>query len=161
MRALLAALAVLSAPLVPGARAEVVRPAPEISWLDAGGRPQSLSQLRGQPIVIVFAPSPTDRAFRSQIGRLRWVAERLGANKVAFVAAFSSTSGRIPSNIPFAIAADGPKAAFEYGAGDRFGIAIIGRDGNLDYFTQKVQPGQRVYDVVANSFVPQTNMRRP
>jgi len=146
---------------VPSARAEVARPAPDLKWVDAGGKAQSLTQLRGQPVVVLIAPSPRDWAFRRQLGRLRWVAERLGANKVAFVAAFSGTSGRIPSNIPFAIAADGPKVAYEYGAGERFAIAIIGRDGNLDYFTNKVLPGQRVFDVVANSFVPQTNLRRP
>ena len=50
---------------------------------------------------------------------------------------------------------------YEYEGGERFRIAFIGRDGNLDYVTNKVIPAQRVYDLIGNSFVPQRDMRRP
>jgi hypothetical protein len=67
----------------------------------------------------------------------------------------------IRSNIPFMVAADGPRVGYEYESGERFGIAFIGRDGNLDYVTNKVIPAHRVYDLINNSFVAQRNMRRP
>ena len=50
---------------------------------------------------------------------------------------------------------------YDYEGSERFTIAFIGRDGNLDYVTNKVLPAQRVYDIVGNSFVTQQNMRRP
>ena len=42
----------------------VVRQAPNISWLDSTGRQRALSTLRGQPVIVLIAPSPRDRAFR-------------------------------------------------------------------------------------------------
>jgi hypothetical protein len=73
------------------------------------------------------------------------VFERLAAQKVVFVAAFTEQSGRVPSNIPFAIAADGPRAGSAFGTTQGFSIAIIGLDGNIDYITSRVLPGQRVF----------------
>ena len=85
----------------------------------------------------------------------------LAAHKTVFIAAFTQEGGVIRSNIPFMVAADGPRVGFEYESGERFGIAFIGRDGNLDYVTNKVIPAHRVYDLINNSFVSQRNMRRP
>lgn len=144
-----------------GVMGEVVRPAPNIQWIDASGGTKSLSDFRGQPVVLILTPSYRTWAFRRQLGRLKPVYERLAAMKAVFVVAFTSEAGRVPSNIPFAIAADGPKAAFDYGVTDKYAIAIIGRDGNIDYLTSKILPGQRIIDVINNSFVAQERMRRP
>ena len=142
-------------------QAEVVRPAPNVTWLDSTGKLKGLAAFKGQPIVILVAPSPLDRRFRAQVGQLQKMFERYAAQKVVFVAAFTQEAGRIKSNIPFAVAGDGPRVAFDYQTGEKFGIAIIGRDGNLDYVTGKVLPAQRIFDVIGNSFVPQVQLRRP
>lgn len=152
---------VLFVVLVTTLSAVVVRQAPNVNWIDSTGRQKSLSVLRGQPVVILIAPTPRDRAFRSQLGQLRKMYERYAANKAVFIAAFTQESGRVGSNIPFLIAADGPRVGFDYQGSERFHIAFIGRDGNLDYVTNKVIPAQRVYDILGNSFVTQRDLRRP
>jgi hypothetical protein len=139
----------------------VVRQAPNISWLDSAGRQRALSALRGQPVIVLIAPSPRNRAFRSQLGQLRKMFERYAAHKTVFIAAFTQEGGVIPSNIPFMVAADGPRVGFEYESSEGFGIAFIGRDGNLDYVADRVVPAHRVYDLINNSFISQRNMRRP
>jgi hypothetical protein len=141
--------------------AVVVRPAPNVNWIDSTGRQRGLAVLKGQPVVILIAPSPRDRAFRAQLGQLRKMYERYAAHKTVFIAAFTQESGVIRSNIPFMVAADGPRVGYEYEGGERFRIAFIGRDGNLDYVGNKVVPAQRVYDLIVNSFVFQRQMRRP
>jgi hypothetical protein len=141
--------------------AVVVRQAPNISWIDSSGRQRALSALRGQPVVVLIAPSPRNRAFRSQLGQLRKMFERYTAQKTVFIAAFTQEGGVIRSNIPFMVAADGPRVGYEYESSEGFSIAFIGRDGNLDYVADKVVPAQRVYDLINNSFVSQRNMRRP
>lgn len=155
-------LAALTALLTAGtALAAVVRPAPNVTWTDYTGKLKGIGAFKGQPIVILVAPSPRDRAFRAQVGQLQKMYERYAAAQVVFVAAFTAEPGRIKSNIPFALAGDGPRVAFEYQTGDRFGIAIVGRDGNLDYVTDRVLPAQRIFDVINNSFTPQERLRRP
>ena len=141
--------------------AVVVRPAPNVNWIDSSGRQKGLSALKGQPVVLLIAPTPRDRAFRSQLGQLRKMYQRYAANKAVFIAAFTQEGGRIRSNIPFLVAADGPRVGYDYEGGERFRIAFIGRDGNLDYVTNKVIPAQRVYDILGNSFVTQRDLRRP
>lgn len=155
-------LVALSLPVSLPLSAEVVRPVPDIPWVAPSGKTEGLAAFKGQPVVILVAPSPRTRAFRAQLRNLRGVAEKLGAGKTVFMAAFTSETGRVPSNIPFVIAKDGPATGRDLDVvGRRFAIAIVGRDGNLDYITNKVLPGQRVLDVIANSFVAQTQMRRP
>lgn len=146
--------------LVSTLSAVVVRPAPNINWIDSTGRQRALSTLKGQPVVVLIAPSPRDRAFRSQLGQLRKMYERYAAHKTVFIAAFTEEGGVIRSNIPFLVAADGPRVGYEYEGGERFRIAFIGRDGNLDYVTERVVPAQRVYDLIGNSYVFQRQMRR-
>ena len=141
--------------------AVVVRPAPNVNWIDSSGRQKGLSALKGQPVVLLIAPTPRDRSFRSQVGQLRKMYERYAANRAVFIAAFTAEGGRIKSNIPFVLAADGPRVGYDYEGGERFRIAFIGRDGNLDYITNKVIPAQRVYDIMGNSFVTQRDLRRP
>ena len=66
----------------------------------------------------------------------------------------------VRSNIPFVTDADGPGVASAFEAGGGFAIAVIGRDGNLDYFGKKVLPCQRIYDILNNSFAVQKALRR-
>jgi len=142
------------------ASAEVVRPAPEILWTNSAGTAEKLSKFRGQPVVVLIAPSPRAWAFRSQVGQLQQVYERLGAMQAVCVAAFTEEPGRIRSNIPFAVAPDGPRVAYDYNVQRGFAIGIIGRDGNLDYVNDRVTSGQRVIDIIQNSFVLQSQLRR-
>ena len=98
--------------------AVVVRQAPNINWIDSTGRQRALSALEGQPVIVLIAPSPRDRAFRSQLGQLRKMFERYAAHKTVFIAAFTQEGGVIGSNIPFMVAADGPRVGFEYESGE-------------------------------------------
>lgn len=142
------------------ALADVVRPAPEFTWADAGGKNRSLSDFRNQPVVLLFAASPRDRRFKAQLRELRPTYERLAAQKVIFAVAFTEETGSVPSNIPFVIVNNGPQVAAAYNIRNRFAIGVIGRDGNLDYVTDRVVTGQRVLDIVDNSFVNQSALRR-
>jgi hypothetical protein len=151
----------LAAASAAGLHAIVVRQAPDIRWVDSTGRAQGLSAFRGQPVVLVVAPSPRSGAFRSQLRRIRSSYEKLAAQKTVFLAAFTSEPGPVPSDIPFAVAADGGRVAADYSPEGTFAVAVIGRDGNLDYLTSKVLPGQRILDVVGNSFATQERLRRP
>ncbi len=165
MKNFLRILVVVAVALLAGwpdpASALVVRPAPNISWVDSTGRSQSLAKFRGQPVVVVVATSPRDRLFRAQVGQLQKMYERYAAQRVVFIAAFTQEPGRINSNIPFALAADGPSVAHALQIEGRIGVALIGLDGNLDYVTDRVLPAQRIFDVIANSFAQQERIRRP
>jgi len=105
----LAAAAVVLSVSVAGSA--VVRPAPNITWVDYTGKLKGLGAFKGQPIVVIVAPSPLDRSFRAQVGQLHKMYERYAAAKVVFVAAFTQEPGRIKSNIPFAIAGGCPRIA--------------------------------------------------
>lgn len=150
------ALAILASPLA----ADVVRPSPDFRWVDASGKTKSSKDFRGQPVVVVIAPSPRQWAFRSQVGQLQLMYERLAAQKIVCVAVFSGEPGVVRSNIPFVTVPDGPQVAAAFDSSTGFGIAIIGRDGNLDYFSDRVTPVQRIADVMDNSFVVQKSLRR-
>ena len=52
---------------------------------------------------MLIAPSPRNRAFRSQLGQLRKMFERYAAQKTVFIAAFTQEGGVIRSNIPFMV----------------------------------------------------------
>ena len=141
--------------------ADVVRPAPEFSWVDSTGAHKSSKAFLGRPVVVLVANSPREWAFRSQVGQLQLMYERLAAEKIVCVAAFSQTPGVVRSNIPFVIAADGPRLSYDLQVEKGFAIAIIGKDGNLDYSGKKVLPVQRIYDIMGNSYVVQKSLRRP
>lgn len=143
------------------AHALVVQPAPNVAWVNAAGKLETSAAFLRQPIVVVMAPSPKSWIFRAQVGQLQKMYERYAAEKIIFVAAFTQEQGLIKSNIPFVLAADGPHTAFAFQVTEKFGIAVIGRDGNLDCLSRKVLPAQRIYDIVNNSFVPQAADRRP
>jgi hypothetical protein len=155
MTALLAALC-LSAAL----QAEVVREAPAFTWTDSTGSAKPLKNLRGQPVVLVIAKSPREWAFRSQVGQLQKIYARFAAEKLLCVAAFSGEQDLIRSNIPFLTVPDGPGTAAAYEVPTGFAIAVIGADGNLDCFSTRVLPAQRIYDIIVNSYTNQKQLRR-
>jgi hypothetical protein len=146
--------------LVQPALAGVVRPAPDLAWIDANGARKSLATLRGKPVVVLIANSPRQRAFRAQVGQLQKIYERFAAQGVICIAAFSSEQGVVGSNIPFLAVPDGAATAVAYDAPTGFAIAIIGEDGNLDYISNRVVPAQRIYDLIDNSFAKQKKLRR-
>ena len=154
--ALLLLLLLLAGPLA----ADVVRPAPVFSWVSSSGVAKSSKEFLGRPVVLLFANSPRQWAFRSEVGQLQEMYERLSAEKIVCVAAFSKTSGIVRSNIPFVTVTDGPQVAAAFEAREGFAIAVIGRDGNVDYFGGKVLPSQRIYDLINNSFAVQKTLRR-
>ena len=141
--------------------ADVVRPSPEYSWVDSTGAHKSSRAFLGQPVVVLVADSPRDWAFRSQVGQLQKMYERLAAEKIVCVAAFTQSPGIVRSNIPFVTAADGPRLAYDLQMDKGFGIAVIGRDGNLDYSGRHVLAAQRIYDILDNSYAVQKSLRRP
>lgn len=141
--------------------AEVVRPAPEFFWLDSTGAKKSSKSFLGRPVILLIADSPREWAFRSQVGQLQKMYERLANEKVVCVAAFSKEPGIVRSNIPFVSVVDGPRTAYDLQVERGFAIAVIGKDGNLDYSGTRVVPVQRIYDIMDNSFPVQKAMRRP
>lgn len=140
--------------------ANVVRGAPEFTWLASGGRGQSLKSVRGQPVVLIVASSPAQRIFRAQVGQLQKVYQLLGNEKALAVAAFTQQPGLIKSNIPFVLAANPAAVAGAYGVTGPFAIFIIGKDGNIDALSDRVMSGQRILDVMNNSFVVQRDNRK-
>ena len=137
----------------------VVETAPDFTFA-APGKARSLRSLRGQAVVLVVTQGPGVSAFKKQLKELAPLYQELASKNVVFVAAFKTGEGPVPSNIPFVLADDGAGVAAKYNVTDKFGIAIIGRDGNLDCQTEKVLPGGRVRDVVQNSYVVQSEIRK-
>ena len=118
--------------------AEVVRAMPDFSWVDSTGKTKSSKDLRGRPLVVLIADSPTEWAFRSQVGQLQKIYQRFAADGLVCIAAFSREPGLIRSNIPFLTVPDGPTAATAFDTAQGFSISIIGMDGNLDYVSNRV-----------------------
>lgn len=159
MRHLAAFLLLALAATIP-LHAEVVRPAPAFTWLDAAGKPSNLAALRGRPVVLLLADSPRSWAFRSQVGQLQKLYGRLAGEKLVCAAAFSAEPGPIRSDIPFLPVPDGAATAAAYDIPSGFGIAIIGMDGNLDFIGSRVVPAQRILDIIDNSAAKQEQLRR-
>jgi len=151
---------VLAAVSFSGAEANVARWAPDFGWLKSGGSRASLKSLRGQPVVLVVAPSPRHGKFRKQAKQLQKTYQLLGNDKAVMVAAFTAEPGVIRSNIPFVLAANPSAVAQSYGVVGDFAIFVIGRDGNLDEISDRVLSGQRVLDIINNSYVAQRDNRR-
>ena len=101
-----------------------------------------------------------DAVWRLARGHVGDADEALDITQESFVAAFTGEPGEIKSDIPFAVATNGPAVAGAYGVVDKFNIVIIGKDGNVDYQTKKVIPSSRVRDVIQNSFVVQSSTGR-
>jgi hypothetical protein len=143
------------------AYARVVRQAPDFTWTALDGSNRTLASLAGQPVMLIIAPSPRDRRFRAQMRELQSAYQRVAAARMITTAAFTSEAGRIDSNIPVVVAADGPRVAFLYEVPEGFSVAMIGSDGNLDYLTNQVIPVQRVLDIIDASYARQEYLRRP
>jgi hypothetical protein len=142
------------------ARSSVVRLAPDFSFPIPGNRNQTLRGLHGQPVVLLGTDSPKVRAFRKQIDLLRKGYQEFASRNAVFVVAFKNGGGPVQSNIPFAIANNGPAVAAAYGVNDDFSLIIIGKDQNVDYQTPAPRPGERIRDVMQNSFVVQSESRK-
>ena len=139
--------------------AEVVRPAPGFT-LAAG---KTLGNGKGQPVILLIAPSPRSAAFREQVRRIEAVYQQFAARNAVFVAAFTKTAAplqKIPASFPLAIAANGPQIAADYGFDGHFGIHVIGRDGNLDLTSAKVIPASRIMDMILNNAEQQAAQRK-
>ncbi len=158
MRRLLIAVALLLT--VAASPAAVVRLAPEFVFPGPGNKTKTLRSLRGQAVVLLVAQSPNHRSFKKQLKYLREIYEQFAGKQVVFIAAFAEGEGPVKSDIPFAVAANGPAVASAYGVQGAFNLIIIGRDGNIDYQTPKVCPPERVRDVIQNSFVVQESARK-
>lgn len=140
--------------------AAVVRPAADFTFSGVGNKARSLRSLRGQAVVLVIADSQRDRAFRKQIRYLREIYQQFASREVVFVAALQEDDGPVKSDIPFVRANNGRAVATAYGAERAFELVIIGKDGNVDYQTSKVATGERVRDVIQNSFAVQAEARK-
>jgi len=142
-------------------KSAVVRPAPDFTFPGIS-KSQSLKGVRGQPVVLVIAKSPKNGDFKSQLKILREIYQQFANKQVIFAAAFTGESGPVKSDIPFVVVNNGPGVAGAYGLTekDKYNIAIIGKDGNLDYQTNKVLDASRVRDVIQNSYAVQANTGR-
>jgi hypothetical protein len=156
----LAAALLLALLAVTTLRAEVVRPAPDFSWIDSAGKAKPAKELRSRPLIVLIAESPSQWAFRSQVGQLQKIYQRFAADGLVCIAAFSREPGVIRSNIPFLTVPDGPTAAAAFDTAQGFSVSIIGMDGNLDYVSNRVVPAQRIHDIIDNSFAKQKLLRR-
>ena len=139
--------------------AEVVRLAPDFAF-PGPGKKQTLKGLRGQAVVLLITKTPKNRAFKKQLKYLKEIYEQFASKQVVFIAALGDGTGPVESDIPFVVAANGPAVASAYGAAEDFALVIIGKDGNVDYQTNKVCTPERVRDVIQNSFVVQEGSRK-
>lgn len=148
--ALVVALLLVLASL-PSTRADVVRPAPEFQFRLANGKIANLRSVRGRPVVLLVANSPTDRRFRAELKNIVRVTRRLENRKTLIVAAFAN--GASASGSEFALATNSAAVASAYRTSNApFACAIIGTDGNLDAQTARVLSGQRILDVIDDAF---------
>lgn len=140
--------------------ASVPRPAPDFAWSSVSGKVRRLRDLRGQPVVLIFATSPSQKEFVRQVKEITRRYRSLSVQNALFFVAFTRESGLVSrSDVPFVVLPDPISVADEYRVGD-FGIAVIGPDGNLDYATDRIITGQRILDVIVNSYQRQVQTRR-
>ena len=138
----------------------VPRPAPEFLWASVNGKVRRLKDVRGQPVVLIFATDPQQKEFRKQIKNIDKVYRGFAQRNALFFVAFTKETGVITgSNVPFVVLPDPLTTADAYRVGD-FGIAVIGPDGNLDYATDRVIPGIKIINVMDNSYAIQTQERQ-
>jgi hypothetical protein len=142
------------------APANVPRPAPEFVWSSVSGKVRRLRDLRGQPVVLIFATNPEQKEFKNQVKQITRRFKLLANRNTLFFVAFTKETGVISrSDVPFVVLPDPLSVADSYRVGD-FGIALIGTDGNLDYATDRVITGQKILDVINNSYAAQAQERR-
>jgi hypothetical protein len=138
----------------------VPRPAPDFLWSGVNGKVRRLRDLRGHPVVLIFAENPNQKMFIKQIRELNRRSKQLATRYTLFFVAFTRETGLVThTDIPFVILPDPGSVADAYRVGD-FGIAVISPDGNVDYATDRVITGQRILDVIVNSYASQVHARR-
>jgi peroxiredoxin len=138
----------------------VPRPAPDFLWSGVNGKTRRLRDLRGHPVVLIFAENPDQKLFIKQIKELNRRSKQLASRYTLFFVAFTKETGAVTrTDIPFVILPDPGSVADAYRVGD-FGIAVISTDGNVDYATDRVITGQKVLDVIINSYAAQVQARR-
>src|ERR1700693_4654448 len=138
----------------------VPRPAPEFLWSGVNGKVRRLRDLRGHPVVLIFAENPSEKMFIKHIKELNRRSKQLATQYTLFFVAFTRETGLVArTDIPFVILPDPGSVADAYRVGD-FGIAVISPDGNVDYATDHVITGQRILDVIVNSYAAQVHARR-
>ena len=111
-------------------------------------------------MVLVISDSSKNGSLKKQLKYLQEIYQEFASKQVVVVVALPDSADTIPSNVPVALANNGAGVASAYGVSKGFHIAIIGRDGNLDYQTDKVLPPERVRDVIQNSYEVQTSARK-
>jgi hypothetical protein len=145
--------------LSPWSHSGVVRPAPDFS-VRIGENVKPLKGFQGQQVVLLLADSPSTRAFRRQLKELETAYDHFASSRVLFVVAFRNESAEpVASNIPFLNVSAGAAACASYGLKSKFGIAIIGADGNLDYTTEQEIHANRVREILQNSYTVQEAAR--
>lgn len=160
MRKLFLVLTLALASAASPALANVVQRAPDFTWPGAGNKSRSLRSLKGQPVVLVIASEPRNKAFRKQLDWLKDTYSQLASKGAVFIAAFRQGEGPVKSNIPFVVANNGDAVANAYGVQGDFALVVIGRDGNVDYQTDQARTGQRIRDVIINNYSVQAATRK-
>ena len=138
------------------ALSEVVRPAPDFSFPAPEKKPGSLKALRGQAVVLLIADSAKRSDLVKQLRYLEEIYQQFAGRHVVFAAALTGGGTGVPSTIPFAMVDNPGQVSAAYGGSPKFQLVIIGKDGNVDYQTSKVCTGERIRDVIQNSFAVQT-----
>lgn len=144
----------------PAPVSNVVHPAPDFQWVGAGGKLSSAKTFRGQPVVILVATTPAAAPLLKEARRIEEKYLEFAARKTVFLAAFTQKMGRVASDVPFAIAANGADVAKAYGVPpNELSVIVISPDGNVDMVSTKVEGAQRILDVINNSFQAQAAAR--
>ena len=138
-----------------------VHPAPDFAWIGAGGKTFPAKNFRGQPVVILVAPSPDASALRKQAARIEDLYLDFSARRRRFSSRRSRRRpGRVESNVPYAIAQNGAAVAAAYGVNRAdFAVIVIGPDGNVDMVVDKVEGAQRILDIINNTYQTQAAAR--
>jgi hypothetical protein len=153
-------LALLLCLICSAASAQVVRPASDFTFSAAENKPGSLKSLKGQAVVLLISDSARRGSFVKQLRYLEEIYQQFAGRNVVFAAAIAAEASEVPSTIPFVRPENPGAVASAYGGTPKFQLIIIGRDGNIDYQTSQVCTGERVRDVIQNSFAVQTAGRR-
>ncbi|HEX8372783.1 MAG TPA: DUF4174 domain-containing protein [Chthoniobacterales bacterium] len=155
--ALLGLFVATAAPL----KSEVVRLAPEFAVESFNGTSKPASRFGKQPLILIIAPSPKSGVFKKQLKHIENLYRQYAGREALFIAAFTRETGTVESDIPFLYATDPQAVAASYGLGrEKFQLNLIGPDHNLDLVTSEIVSGERIRDVIDNSYTRQSVRRR-
>jgi peroxiredoxin len=102
------------------ALSDVPRPAPEFVWSSVSGKVRRLRDLRGRPVVLIFATNPDQNEFKKQVKQITRRYKNLSTRNVLFFVAFTKETGVISrSDVPFVVLPDPLTVADSYRVGDR------------------------------------------